>query len=62
MIGKDEILEAIESLPDDATASNATDAIERLYVIEAIEEGIAQMDGRGIPHEEARRRMAKWLK
>lgn len=46
-------------LPDDASYQ---DAMERLYLLYKVQRGISQLDaGQGIPHEEARRRMAKWL-
>lgn len=51
---KDRILEALRSLPHDATVD---DAIERLVFMARVEEGLSQLDaGRGIPHEEIRRR------
>jgi len=55
------MLEAISSLPDDATVR---DAIERLEFIELIEQRIADADahsGDTVAHEEARRRFAAWL-
>ena len=60
-ITKDQMLEAISSLPDDATVR---DAIERLEFIELIEQRIADADahsGDAVAHEEARRRFAAWL-
>jgi len=54
------MLKAIEELPDDATVE---DALERLYLLYKIERGIQQADaGELISQEEARQRMAKWLK
>ncbi|MCC6641926.1 MAG: hypothetical protein IT386_12265 [Deltaproteobacteria bacterium] len=51
---KERILEALRSLPSDATAD---DAIERLVFMARVEEGFAQLDaGEGIPHEEVKRR------
>jgi predicted transcriptional regulator len=56
---KAQILQALASLPDDAPIE---DAIERLDVLAAIERGMQQIEaGEGIPHEEAKRRLAKWL-
>jgi len=53
------MLEAIRTLPDDATVD---DAIERLHFIELVERRIAAADaGETVTHEEARRRMAQWL-
>ena len=57
---KELIAAAIAKLPDDATIEEAIDAINLLYEIEigtrAIEEG------QTVSAEEARRRMARWLK
>jgi len=56
---KQQILEAIQKLPDDATYG---DAIERLHFLQAIERGLKQADaGQVVPHDEAKRRLAKWL-
>ncbi|MBI3089542.1 MAG: hypothetical protein HYY96_02655 [Candidatus Tectomicrobia bacterium] len=57
---KQQILKAIEKLPDDASVE---DAIDRLYLFFKIERGLRQADrGELISQEEARRRMARWLK
>ena len=61
MITKDQMVEAIRALPDDATIR---DAIEQLEYIEWIEQRIEEADanpGGWVSHEEARRRFAKWL-
>ena len=51
---KERILEALRTLPADATVD---DAIERLVFMAKVEEGLAQLDaGQGIPHEEVKRR------
>jgi hypothetical protein len=51
---KERILEALQSLPADATVD---DAIERLVFMAKVEEGLAQLDaGQGIPHDQVRRR------
>ena len=51
---KERILEALRSLPPDATVD---DAIERLVFMAKVEEGLAQLDaGQGMPHEEVKRR------
>ena len=56
---KQQILKAIEALPDDA---GVEDALERLYLLYKIEKGLEQADnGELITQEEARQRMAKWL-
>jgi predicted transcriptional regulator len=60
MLTKVQMVEAIQALPDDATVD---DAIERLYVLAKIEIGFAQADaGKVSTQEEARRRMARWLR
>ena len=57
---KQQMLKAIEELPDDA---NVEDALERFYLLYKIDRGIKQADaGELISQEEARLRMAQWLK
>ena len=57
---KPQILKAIEELPDDASLE---DAIDRLYLLYKIDKGIRQADrGELLSQDEARQRMAKWLK
>lgn len=57
---KQQILKAIEELPDDASVE---DAIERLYLLYKIEKGLRQAErGDLISQEDARQRMAEWLK
>jgi predicted transcriptional regulator len=52
---KERIVEAMRSLPADATFD---DAIERLVFLAKIEEGLAQLDaGQGISHEDLKRRL-----
>lgn len=52
---KERVLEAVESLPPDATIE---DAMERLYFLAKVERGLAEADaGQGIPHEEVRKRL-----
>ena len=56
---KQQILKAIEELPDDASVE---DAIDRLYLLYKIDKGIRQADrGELVRQDEARQRMAKWL-
>ncbi len=56
---KQQMLKAIEDLPEDA---NVADALERLYLLYKIDKGVEQADaGRLISQDEARQRMAKWL-
>jgi len=52
---RDRIMQALEDLPPDATFD---EAIERLVFLAKIDAGLAELDeGKGIPHEEARRRL-----
>jgi predicted transcriptional regulator len=56
---KERMLHAIQELPDD---SNVIDGMEKLYVLYKIEKGIRQTDaGQKVSHEEAKKRMEKWL-
>lgn len=51
---KKRVLEAVEKLPEDATIE---DAMERLYFLAKVEEGIRQADaGETVSHEEVKRR------
>lgn len=60
MLTKEQMIKALQELPADATVE---DAIERLYLLHKVERGIAQADsGQKMSQEEARRRMAQWLK
>jgi predicted transcriptional regulator len=56
---KEHLRKIADSLPDDATLD---DAMERLYLLYKIQEGLEQDErGEGIPHEEVEKLMrAKW--
>jgi hypothetical protein len=57
---KQQILKVIQELPDNATVG---DALDQLYLLYKIEEGIKQADsGQTITQAEARERLSKWLK
>jgi len=57
---KQQILRAIEELPDDA---GVEDTLDRLYLLYKVERGVGQADrGELISQEKVRQRMAKWLK
>jgi len=57
---KQQILKAIEDLPDDP---GVEDALDRLYLLYKIERGLRQADqGELLTQEELRERMAKWRK
>lgn len=53
---KNEIVRAIQDLPDDATIE---DAIERLYFLAKVERGLDQSEAETIPHEEIKARFLK---
>jgi predicted transcriptional regulator len=56
---KEMVIEMIQRLPDDVTV---TDIIADLYFRQKVDEGLRQLDaGEGIPHDEATKRLAKWL-
>jgi predicted transcriptional regulator len=60
MTTKEKMVQAVQSLPEDASIE---DAMERLFLLAKIERGIQQADaGQLIPHEEVKERMAKWLR
>ena len=54
---KRKIVEAVESLPEDATVD---DAIERLYFLAKVERGLEQSEaGDVIPHEDIKKRFLR---
>ncbi len=59
MSTKEAILDLVRQLPDDATAPEILEALhDRL----AIDVGLRELDeGKGIDHEEVKRRLARWL-
>ena len=59
--GKREILRALEdALSEDATLE---DAIDYLYYLHQIDEGLAEADaGKLIPHDQVMREIEQWLK
>ncbi len=60
MIVKEQVLKAVENLPQDASIE---DAMERLYLLYKIERGLKQADaGQKVSQEEAKKRMREWLK
>ena len=59
MTEKERILKIIEQLPDDATAE---DVMEEIYFRQVVDRGLADAKaGRTIPHDEAKKRLGKWL-
>ena len=60
MTTKENVLKAVQSLPDDA---HIEDAMERLLLLAKIEKGLEQADaGKTISHDQVREKMAEWLK
>lgn len=60
MTTKEKALQAIQSLPADASYE---DAMERLLFLAKVERGLAQADaGKTIPHEKVKQKMKRWLK
>lgn len=60
MVTKAQMVEAIQSLPDDATVD---DAVERLHFIEWLEERVADADARPndwLTQDEVERRVGLW--
>ena len=56
---KDEVRELLENLPDDASLE---DIQYHLYVCQKLHRGLAAAEeGRTISHEEATRRMSRWI-
>ncbi|MFW6162146.1 MAG: hypothetical protein ACODAJ_05210 [Planctomycetota bacterium] len=59
MNGKDTARQVIDALPDDATVD---DIIHALYIRVKCERGAQEIrEGKGVPHDEAKRRMQKRL-
>jgi hypothetical protein len=60
MIAKQQIVQAMEALPDDATVE---DAMDRLYLLYKIDIGLRQVaEGKVVSHEEMKKRFAQWLR
>jgi hypothetical protein len=54
---REQIVEAMQDLPKDATFD---DAIERLILLAKIDAGFRELDsGKGIPHDEVKRRLGQ---
>jgi len=57
---KEVIVNAVQNLPDDTSFE---EALEFLYLLSKVERGLQQADkGQTISHEEAIKRLDKWLK
>jgi hypothetical protein len=60
MTTKEQIIQAMEKLPEDATFDDAMDV---LYLLHKIQRGIEQGEaGQTLSNEEVRKRVRKWLK
>ena len=60
MTTKEQILKIVQELPEDATIE---EAIDQLYLWLKIQKAEAQVrSGEVVSHEEARKRIAQWLK
>ena len=60
MTTKERVMQAVQSLPDDASIE---DAMERLVLLAKIDKGLQQADaGQTISHSQVKERTAKWLK
>jgi len=56
---KEAVIDAIRQMPDDATVE---DILEALYVRQKIDAGLKDVaEGRVMSHEEAKKRLGKWL-
>jgi hypothetical protein len=57
---KDEVIHLVNSMPDDITVD---DIIAELYFKLQVDAGLKELDeGKGIPHNIVKDRIAKWLK
>jgi len=56
---KQQVIQMIQSLPDNVTLD---DIMAALYFKLQVDAGLKEIDeGKGIPHEEVEKRMSKWL-
>ncbi|MBI5696092.1 MAG: hypothetical protein HZC51_10195 [Nitrospirae bacterium] len=56
---KRQVLQMIESLPDEVTVD---DIMAELYFKMQVDAGLKELDeGRGLPHEDVKARMSRWL-
>ncbi|MBU4272360.1 MAG: hypothetical protein KKE86_11090 [Planctomycetes bacterium] len=57
---KETLQQMLVELPEEV---NVDSLVEKLYLLEKIEQGERQLArGEGVPHEEVERRLEKWLK
>jgi predicted transcriptional regulator len=56
---KEQVIQMIAALPENVTLE---DIMAELYFKLQVDAGLQELDeGKGIPHEEVEKRMAKWL-
>lgn len=56
---KEEVISMIRQMPDE---SSVTDIMAELYFRQKVDSGLKALDkGKGIPHEQVKRRLKKWL-
>lgn len=56
---KEVVIEMIRRMPEEATVA---DIMAELYLRQKVDEGIQQLDaGLGIEHDEAKKRLSRWL-
>lgn len=56
---KDSVVSMVRDMPDNTTLD---DIMAELYFKSQVDAGLKELDeGKGIPHEEVEKRMAKWL-
>jgi ABC-type uncharacterized transport system ATPase subunit len=57
---KEKVQQVVGELPEEVDVDVL---VEKLYLLEKIELGERQLsEGKGVPHEEAKKRLEKWLK
>lgn len=56
---KEAIIKMIEQMPEEVSV---TDIMAELYFFQKVESGLRDLDdGKGIPHEQVKERLKKWL-
>ena len=57
---KEQVVQMIKSMPGDVTVD---DIMAELYFKLQVDAGLKELDeGKGIPHDQVKERMAKWIK
>ena len=56
---KEELIKIIKTMPDNVEFE---DIMAKLYFVHKVKNGLKELDdGKGIPHEEVKKEMGKWL-